>query len=51
MKNMQAIIDENKGKDIKYGVPEGCITGVLEDNEETQAIIAEIKKFSRIANN
>uniref|UniRef100_UPI0034DDE9D9 pentapeptide repeat-containing protein n=1 Tax=Candidatus Thiodubiliella endoseptemdiera TaxID=2738886 RepID=UPI0034DDE9D9 len=50
-KNMQAIIDENKGKDIKYGVPEDCITGVLEDNEETQAIIAEIKKFSRIANN
>ncbi|WP_369178350.1 pentapeptide repeat-containing protein [Candidatus Thiodubiliella endoseptemdiera] len=50
-KNMQAIIDENKGKDIKYGVPGGCITGVLEDNEETQAIIAEIKKFSRIANN
>ena len=35
---MQEIIEENKGKEAEYKIPEGIITGELEDNEENRAI-------------
>ena len=35
---MQEIIEENKGKEAEYTIPEGIITGELEDNEENRAI-------------
>ncbi|CAC9455540.1 hypothetical protein BSPLISOX_1780 [uncultured Gammaproteobacteria bacterium] len=38
-KKLQAIIKDNTGKEIKYGTPKGCDTGILKDSEELQAII------------
>ena len=38
-KKLQAIIKDNTGKEIKYGTPKDCDTGILKDNEELQAII------------
>ncbi len=37
--NMQKIIRDNEGLNPNYHVPNGCITGILEDSEEIQAII------------
>jgi uncharacterized protein YjbI with pentapeptide repeats len=37
--DLQTIIKDNKGKEPKYGTPEGCITGILENSEQLQAII------------
>jgi hypothetical protein len=37
-KKLQAIIKDNTGKEIKYGTPKGCDTGILKDSEELQAI-------------
>ncbi len=46
---MQKIIKENEGKGISHKLPKGIITGVLEDSEEMQAIIAkDWEKFERI---
>jgi hypothetical protein len=36
---IQAIIQYNKSKEPKYGTPEGCTTGILENSEELQTII------------
>jgi hypothetical protein len=36
---LQRIIQDNKGKEAKYGTPEDCITGILENSEQLQAII------------
>ena len=36
---LQRIIQDNKGKEPKYGTPEDCITGILENSEQLQAII------------
>jgi transcription termination factor NusB len=36
---LQRIIQDNKSKEAKYGVPENCITGILENSEQLQAII------------
>ena len=36
---IQEIIEDNTGKEIKYGTPEDCDTGILKDSEELQAII------------
>jgi hypothetical protein len=36
---LQRIIQDNKSKEAKYGVPKNCITGILEDSKELQAII------------
>ncbi len=36
---MQKIIRDNEGLNPNYHVPNGCITGILEDSEEIQAII------------
>jgi hypothetical protein len=38
-KKLQAIIKDNTGKEIKYGTPKDCDTGILKDSEELQAII------------
>jgi type II restriction/modification system DNA methylase subunit YeeA len=35
----QLLIKDNTGKEIKYGTPKGCDTGILKDSEELQAII------------
>jgi hypothetical protein len=32
-KKLQAIIKDNTGKEIKYGTPKGCDTGILKDSE------------------
>ncbi len=46
---IQEIIKENEGKKFDYKLPKGIITGVLEDSEEMQAIIAkDWEKFRRI---
>ena len=49
---MQKIIDENKGKNAFYTMPEGIITGKLADNAENRAIaeknweeLAQIKEI------
>jgi hypothetical protein len=36
---IQAIIQYNKSKEPKYGTPEDCITGILENSEQLQSII------------
>jgi hypothetical protein len=36
---IQTIIEDNTGKKAKYGTPKGCITGILENSEQLQAII------------
>jgi hypothetical protein len=36
---LQRIIQDNKSKEAKYGVPKNCITGILEDSKELQAIM------------
>ena len=37
--DIQEIIKDNKSKEPKYGTPEGCTTGILENSEELQTII------------
>ena len=37
--DLQTIIEDNTGKKAKYGTPKGCITGILENSEQLQAII------------
>jgi hypothetical protein len=32
-------LDTVRSKEPKYGTPEGCITGILENSEQLQAII------------
>jgi hypothetical protein len=45
---LQRIIQDNKSKEAKYGVPENCITGILENSEQLQAIIKkDWKKYLR----
>jgi hypothetical protein len=34
-----SIIQDNKSKGPKYGTPEDCITGILENSKQLQAII------------
>ena len=36
---IQEIIKDNTGKKTRYGTPEGCITGILENSEQLQSII------------
>ena len=36
---IQEIIKDNTGKKTRYGTPEDCITGILENSEQLQAII------------
>jgi hypothetical protein len=38
-KEIQEIIKDNTGKKTRYGTPEDCITGILENSEQLQAII------------
>ena len=37
--DLQTIIKDNKSKEPKYGTPEDCITGILENSEQLQSII------------
>jgi hypothetical protein len=39
LSEISASTPDNTGKEIKYGTPEGCDTGILKDSEELQAII------------
>ncbi|VVH67200.1 hypothetical protein BSPLISOX_2371, partial [uncultured Gammaproteobacteria bacterium] len=39
---------DNKSKEPKYGTPEDCTTGILEDSEELQAIKERLEKIRTI---
>ena len=43
---IQEIIKDNTGKKTRYGTPEDCITGILENSEQLQAIIKKDWKLS-----
>jgi hypothetical protein len=46
--DLQTIIKDNKSKEPKYGTPEGCTTGILENSEELQTIIENLAGFLRL---
>jgi uncharacterized protein YjbI with pentapeptide repeats len=46
--DLQTIIQDNKSKEPKYGTPEDCTTGILEDSEELQAIKERLEKIRTI---
>ncbi|VVH63987.1 pentapeptide repeat-containing protein [bacterium endosymbiont of Bathymodiolus sp. 5 South] len=45
-KEIQEIIKDNTGKKTRYGTPEDCITGILENSEQLQSIIEKDWKLS-----
>ena len=47
-KEMEAIIKEHANKEVSYAMPEGIITGVLEDSDELQAIIKELEAIEKL---